>query len=95
MELHRRRKWHSTSRPQIHGRDQKTEAVLWGVDRGVRGLYDGANRAVRGILVKVPFSFEMGQSGTETEQKGGRGRRRLQEYLCGDAVAPGPVGADL
>ena len=46
------------------------------IHRGVRGLYDGANRAVRGILVKVPFSFEMGQNGTETEQKGGGNQKQ-------------------
>ena len=75
MELHRRRKWHSTSRPQIHGRDQKTEAVLCGVDSGVRGLYVAANRAVRGILVKVAFSCKMEQKGTKADQNQTRNRK--------------------
>ena len=77
--VNRRSKWHSTSRPVYPGRDQKTGAVLWGVDRGVRGLYGAANRAVRGISVKVAFSCAMGQSGTETDQKGGGNQNQQRE----------------
>ena len=53
-----------------------------------------ANRAVRGIFVKVPFSFEMGQNGTETEQKGGGNQKQqgkaqkgfLHGHTCGEGA---------
>ena len=53
--------------------------MLWGVDRGVRGLYDGANRAVRGISVKVAFSCKMGQKGTKADQNQTRNRKQQEE----------------
>ena len=79
MELNRKRKLHCTSRPVYPGRDQKTGAVLWGVDRGVRGLYFAANRAVRGILVKVQSGAEWGQKGTKADQNQTRNRKQQEE----------------
>ena len=61
------------------GRDQKTGAVLWGVDRGVRGLYFAANRAVRGISVKVAFSCKMEHKGTKADQNQTRNRKQQEE----------------
>ena len=50
--------------------------MLCGVDSGVRGRYVAANRAVRGILVKVAFSCKMEQKGTEADQKGGGNQKQ-------------------
>ena len=50
--------------------------MLWGVDRGVRGVGPTANSAVRGILVKVAFSCKMEQKGTEADQKGGGNQKQ-------------------
>ena len=79
MELNRKRKWHCTPRPGNPGRDQKTEAVLWGIDRGVRGIYVQAKMMVVAIFAEVQSGAEWGQKGTKADQNQTRNRKQQEE----------------
>ena len=65
--------------PGFSGRAQNNQTAARVIGRGVRGLYVQANRAVRGIFVKVAFSWKMGQNGTNADQNQTRNRKQQEE----------------
>ena len=67
LKTQRKLQW--TLRPAIQVAIKRREAVLWGVDRGVRGLYVAAKVALESISMLGHSDPQMGQNSRRRDQK--------------------------
>ena len=79
LKTQRKLEW--TLRPAIQVAIKRREAVLWGVDRGVRGLYGEAKMIVVAALVEVHSDPQMGQNGRGPVQDQPKKRSRLPTVI--------------